>query len=90
MTDSFLAAMTALSASLGLKHARMVSPVVFFLPTVCKGCGEEFVNRAKLHNHDCQRRLDLAAPPALAWRRRLAERASSPAEPVLAVGEGVH
>ena len=27
--------------------------VVFFPPSACKACGEEFVNVTKLHNHNC-------------------------------------
>ena len=47
--------------------------VVFFPPSACKACGEESVNRTKLHNHSCQRMLELAAPPALASKKRLAD-----------------
>ena len=35
--------------------------VVFFPPTVGKACGEEFANRANLHNHDYGKRLGKAA-----------------------------
>ena len=59
--------------------------VVFYPPTACNACGEEYANRTSLHNHDCGKRPELAAPPALASRRR-----RPPAEPVLVVGEGVH
>ena len=48
--------------------------VVFFPSPVCKACGEEFVNRAKLHTHSCQRMRELAAPPALASGKRLADK----------------
>ena len=37
------------------------SVVFFFHSPVCKACGKEFVNRTKLHNHNCQRMLELAA-----------------------------
>ena len=35
--------------------------VVFFPSLVCKACGEGFVNRTKLQDHSCQRKLVLAA-----------------------------
>ena len=48
--------------------------VVVFPSSVCKACGKEYVNRTKLHNHNCQRMFELAAWPALATRKRLAAR----------------
>ena len=33
--------------------------VVLSPPSVCKTCGEEFVNLTRMHNHNCQRRLNL-------------------------------
>ena len=42
----------------GWPHTRMVS-LWFFPPSVCKACGEEFVDLTRLHNHNCQRRLNL-------------------------------
>ena len=47
-------------------------PVVYFPPSVCKVRGVETATRTNLHNHDCERRLELAAPPPLASRKRLA------------------
>ena len=45
--------------------------VVVFLPSACKSCGEEFVNRAELRCQNCQRGPELAAQPALVSMRRL-------------------
>ena len=47
--------------------------VLFFPPSVYMVCGEEFVNRTYLHDHDSDQRPDLVAPPALAARKRLVE-----------------
>ena len=45
--------------------------VVFYLPCVCKTCGEKSVNCRGLHNHDCQRKVDSAAPSARGLSSRL-------------------
>ena len=39
--------------------------VVFFPPSACKVCGEEFVSRTELHGQNCQKMPELAAQPAL-------------------------
>ena len=45
--------------------------VVVFPPSVCKACGEEFVNRAKLRCQNCQKVPEFAAQPALVSMSRL-------------------
>ena len=65
--------------------ARMVPPVVLYPPTVCKACSEECASRTNLHNHDCERRLELAAPPVWLRGSGWPSGASPPAEPLLGV-----
>ena len=47
--------------------------VVFFPPSECKACCEEFVSRTQLHCQNCQRMPELAAQPAPASKRRLTD-----------------
>ena len=47
-------------------------PVVCFPQSVCNACVDEFANRTNLHKRDFEKRLELAALPALVSRERLA------------------
>ena len=46
--------------------------MVFIPSSACKACGEEFVKRTELHNHNCRRKLELAVQLGLASKKRLA------------------
>ena len=58
----------------GLSERKDDLSVVFFPSLVCKACGERLVNRTKLRDRGCQRKLVIAAQLALVPEKRQAGR----------------